>query len=76
MIQGHDLAKNICGHSTDRLVVHAVEGGYKAHCLCCGAIGPVRHDRATAREAIPTGRSLWMRPPGNVAAGRGRTGPV
>lgn len=68
MIRGHDLAKSICGHSTDRLVVHAVEGGHRAHCLCCGTIGPVRRDRAAARGAIPPGPGLWMRPPGDIPA--------
>ena len=62
MTQGRDLAKSICGHAADRLVVHAVEGGHRAHCLRCGAIGPVRRDRTTARRSIPTGINPWVRP--------------
>ena len=68
MIRGRDLAKSICGHAADRLVVHAVAGGHRAHCLRCGAIGPVRRDRAAARKAMPTGRGFWERPAGDAPA--------
>ena len=71
MIQGRELAKSICAHATDRLVVHAVAGGHRAHCLRCGAIGPVCRGRANARRAVPTGQSLWAGPTDDAPAHHG-----
>jgi hypothetical protein len=43
--------EDVCRHHAP-VVVNAVEGGHRAHCLRCGAIGPVRERREAAWRAI------------------------
>lgn len=46
------LSRLVCGHEGSRVMVHPVEGGYRAHCLQCGELGPVRESRERARRTI------------------------
>ncbi len=45
------LMKAICRHTTG-VIVHAVEGGYRSHCLTCGKVGPVCKSPRATREAL------------------------
>jgi hypothetical protein len=55
----------LCGHGTRRVMVHAVEGGHRAHCLRCGALGKVRESPEAALGAISPRRT-----PGEAVHGR------
>lgn len=58
----------LCSHDARRVMVHPVEGGYRAHCLRCGALGRVRESSEAALEAISarrvSGATAYARPPG------------
>ena len=45
-----EKGKRLCRHAS--VAVHAVEGGYRAHCLRCGALSPVRKERESALRAV------------------------
>lgn len=42
----------LCNHDARRVMVHPVEGGYRAHCLRCGALGRVQESSRAALEAV------------------------
>lgn len=54
--------RSVCAHA-GRSVIHPVDGGYRAHYLGCGAVGPLRESRDTARESLSGS--------GRVRGGRG-----
>jgi len=54
----------MCKHVSP-VVVNTVEGGgHRAHCLSCGALGPVRESPEVARQDL----SLRLRPVAGLSA--------
>lgn len=65
----------LCTHVSP-VVVNPVEGGgYRAHCLACGLIGPVEVSSSGAFEKIrKTGDSRWRGDAATAAQGEGAAG--
>jgi hypothetical protein len=45
-----------CDHQSTPVLVSAIPDGYRAQCLVCGTLGPVREDSQAARLELLGGR--------------------
>ena len=45
-----------CDHQSTPMLVSAIPDGYRAQCLVCGTLGPVREDSEAARLGLLGGR--------------------
>ncbi len=45
-----------CDHQSTPVLVSTIPDGYRAQCLVCGTLGPVREDSQTARLGLLSDR--------------------